>query len=499
MFLSIVLVTAVIILLHWTLTRKFSYWKRKGFLNYPGYFPFGTSKELTLVKRYQGFIHQELYNKLSPNPFGGIYVWNEPILFIRDPEIIRLIMVKEFQHFRDRGRVELSPKQPLSQHLFNLDGDIWRSLRIKLTPTFTSGRLKHMFSLFINAASKFDKCAFGLDTTSVEYEEFRKISQVMFIPYIPIKRIIGLALYHYFPFMRRFLDLNGIHKKIEELVFPLILDSVKHREQNNVRRNDFLDLMIQLQKRGKLENILLLKSINVHISFIEITTNLLVAQCFVFIVAGYETSSSVLSFAFYELALNQDIQDKLRKEIDEVTKNNGGEVDYQILNEMHYLDQVISEVLRKYPTAPLLERKCSKDFIVQNNPELIIEKGTKVWIPVYSLHHDPKYFKNPDNFDPDRFSPENKLSIVPFSYLPFGEGPRHCIGMRFGLLQTKLGIYTVISKYKVIPTEETPKRLNFRPSTLLTRTDQLIQLIIQPRDDLKASTTVISNENPAAT
>lgn len=84
------------------------------------------------------------------------------------------------------------------------------------------------------------------------------------------------------------------------------------------------------------------------------------------------------------------------------------------------------ETLRKYPSLPILTRRCTKTFSMPAGNR--IEKGDRIMIPVWSLHHDPDYFPDPDKFDPERFSSENKPTIKPFTYLPFGEGPRMCIG-----------------------------------------------------------------------
>lgn len=86
-----------------------------------------------------------------------------------------------------------------------------------------------------------------------------------------------------------------------------------------------------------------------------------------------------------------------------------------------------SETLRKYPPVPTLNRECSIDYTIPDT-DIVIEKGTRVLIPAYGLHHDPDYFPDPDKFDPDRFSEENKGKIPSYAYLPFGDGPRNCIG-----------------------------------------------------------------------
>lgn len=88
-----------------------------------------------------------------------------------------------------------------------------------------------------------------------------------------------------------------------------------------------------------------------------------------------------------------------------------------------------TETLRKYPFGPFLNRHCDEDYLIEETG-LVIEKGVSVIVPIWGIHHDPKYFPNPDEFDPERFNDENKQNIVPCSYLPFGEGPRNCIGKK---------------------------------------------------------------------
>lgn len=92
-----------------------------------------------------------------------------------------------------------------------------------------------------------------------------------------------------------------------------------------------------------------------------------------------------------------------------------------------YLDMVTSEGLRKYPLLHFLDREAEEDYEFPDT-KVVIEKGTPIVIPMSGIHMDPKYFPNPEDFDPERFSPENKRKILPFTYFPFGEGPRNCIG-----------------------------------------------------------------------
>lgn len=87
----------------------------------------------------------------------------------------------------------------------------------------------------------------------------------------------------------------------------------------------------------------------------------------------------------------------------------------------------VSETLRKYPVLPFLNRLCVADYQIPNT-DVVIEKGTSVIIPMFGIQYDPKYFPNPDVFDPERFSENNKQNVQPFTFIPFGDGPRICIG-----------------------------------------------------------------------
>ncbi|KAF2890585.1 hypothetical protein ILUMI_15588 [Ignelater luminosus] len=85
-----------------------------------------------------------------------------------------------------------------------------------------------------------------------------------------------------------------------------------------------------------------------------------------------------------------------------------------------------------------------------------LEKGDVLWLPIYGLHRDKQFYPNPDRFDPERFSDENKGSIYPYSYIPFGSGPRSCIGNRFALLETKTVLFCILSKFEITVVEKSP-------------------------------------------
>ena len=123
------------------------------------------------------------------------------------------------------------------------------------------------------------------------------------------------------------------------------------------------------------------------------------AQAVIFFLAGFETTSTALSFITYTLTTHQDIQDRLREEIQTVMEGHDV-ITYELIAEMGYLDQCINEALRLYPPVTRNERMCNEDWTYEG---LTIEKGTVIGIPIFALQRDPRFWENPEKFDPERY------------------------------------------------------------------------------------------------
>ncbi|KAF2894453.1 hypothetical protein ILUMI_11715, partial [Ignelater luminosus] len=460
----------------------FKYWERKGIPYVTPKFPFGTIKMFANPPLNFGEMCKQHYDEYKAKGYKhvGIYLFSRPMYLVLDADYIRSITAKDFDHFVDRGVYFNEKTDPLSGNLFAIEGTKWRNLRTKLTPAFTSGKMKMMFQILVECGSQMKdaldvmsskncpidikdvlarftmnvigSCAFGLDCNCFTdpNSQFRKYGKRVF----DLTKLETFKLFIAFaaPSLARRVGVNGTPEEVSEFFLNIIEEAVKYREENNVTRKDFLQLLIEMKNNVKNENG----------KGIGLTINELAAQVFVFFAAGYETSSTTMTFCLFELTQNLDMQKKVRDEINEVLKKHNGEITYDSLMEMKYMGQVIDETLRKYPPVTFLNRKCIKDYKLPDS-DIEISNGTLVVIPVLGLHRDPEYYPDPETFNPERFSEDNKSSIKPYTYLPFGEGPRTCIGLRFGIMQTKMGLTILLKNYKFTLNEKTKVPLRMDP------------------------------------
>ncbi|CAF4069623.1 unnamed protein product [Adineta steineri] len=234
-------------------------------------------------------------------------------------------------------------------------------------------------------------------------------------------------------------------------ITDLVNQIVARRRQHLERRNDFIQIMIdheeevqheeQAEKQEEKRRGTLSKTLN---------DREILAQALVFMTAGYETTSILMSFFFYVMATEPIIQEKV---YDEIRQEIGDDdITQEKLGELHYLDMVINETLRMYPPFIRFNRWASVDYELG---KYHIPKGTYINVPVYPIHHDPIAWPDPETFIPERFLPAEKAKRHPMSFLPFGDGPRNCIGMRFALLEAKVGIAKALRLVEIQKCEKT--------------------------------------------
>ncbi|XP_077484759.1 cytochrome P450 3A19-like [Amblyomma americanum] len=184
-----------------------------------------------------------------------------------------------------------------------------------------------------------------------------------------------------------------------------------------------------------------------------VTAEEMMSQCALYLIAGTETPVTPLTVAASYLAKNPGIQARLKDEIDSCFTETDTEPSFEEINKLTYLNAVISEALRIHPPIARLER-CVVEDITLVEQGIQLRKGMPVFVPLHALHHDPEFFPEPECFNPERFLKEDNDSILRYSYLPFGAGPRACIAMRFALCAMKVCLLQAVRNVEFVDPEK---------------------------------------------
>lgn len=274
-----------------------------------------------------------------------------------------------------------------------------------------------------------------------------------------------------------------VPKDIADFYYHTVSKVIKHRLENNIVRPDFIHLMLQARrnelKAEKTDETLNDAGFSTVQELLEVPSNSriewtdydIAATSASFFFGGTDSTTTLLCFAIYELTLNPEVQEKLLTEIDNVREElEGAKLTYESLQQMKYLDMVITETLRKWPPFGLTNRRCTKDYNVKNSDgtEVTINKGEILFFPIYEIQRDPKYYPEPEKFDPERFSDENRHNLNQNAFLPFGVGPRNCIGSRLTLMHVKCFLYYLLAYFDVQISDRTdvPIRLEMKSAGL---------------------------------
>uniref|UniRef100_A0A6B2LCW6 Cytochrome P450 n=1 Tax=Arcella intermedia TaxID=1963864 RepID=A0A6B2LCW6_9EUKA len=173
--------------------------------------------------------------------------------------------------------------------------------------------------------------------------------------------------------------------------------------------------------------------------------NQVVDECVTFIFAGEDTTASTLSWIMYHLSLNPHIQKIMQEEIDRVLQ--GNRPTFTNLHSLHYCQNVIKETMRISPVVPILPRMLGKDYIIDGH---LVKKGTLIHLFLYGVHVDPKIWKDPKEFNPERWEDSAKS----FHWLPFSAGQRNCIGQKFAMQELLIAIAMIFQKFSVVYNDE---------------------------------------------
>nr|QLI62177.1 cytochrome P450 28 [Streltzoviella insularis] len=490
----------ILTLVYFLVTKKKNYWKKKGLPHLKPSLILGNYGDFILLKKNLGLVIDDICKQFPDAPLVGAFYGTEPALIVKDPEYIKLVTTKDFYYFSGRELSEHTHKELFFKNVFAESGDYWKVVRQNLTPLFSSAKMKKMFYLIEDCTKVFDRlldeeiqandiqevryfmarftldcigsCVFGLNSKVMEdnpnKNPFRMIADkaLNFSP----DQILKAILRNVWPSIFYILRFKSFPEEVSNFFNDLLVNIFKERNYKSTSRHDFVDLMLNLKENDciigdGLKNLKTDLENKERVS-LKVDDELLVAQSIVFFLAGFETSALTSSFALYELAKNEDAQRRVLEEVDDYIRRHDGQLGYECVTELPYLNACLDETLRLYPVLTFLTREVVEDYTLPTG--LMLEKGLRVHLPVYYMHRNPDYFPEPDQFRPERFLGEEKENIKPYTYFPFGEGPRICIGMRFAKMQTMAGLITVLKKYRVELAKGMPRTVEFEPKTFVT-------------------------------
>ncbi|CAL2031265.1 unnamed protein product [Caenorhabditis brenneri] len=464
-------------LYHWT------FWIRRGVPG-PRGFPVIGICNITYNGDYPPFLRIKEWGK----KYGPIFGFTEGIkktLVISDPDLVQEVFVKQFDNFYGRklNAVHGDPEKDKRVSLFAAQGYKWKRLRTISSPTFSNNSLRKVTSTIEECALELlrhieEKTVGGEQIDMLQfYQEFtldvigriamgQPDSQMFKNPLFPhVRSIFGESRQKIFmigaisPIMidiMKWFIRNVLPKKQNEssVIWSTVEEAVRRRMEERAdpdrlypeEPQDFIDLFLDAKSDEMLDSIGNEGySIRNHKISKTLTTDETIAQCTVFIIAGFDTTALSLSFTTYLLATHPGIQKKLQEEVDRECPD--PEISFDQLSKLKFMECVMKETLRLYPlAAPANSRTCMKDTVIVDG--IRIEKGVHVVANTWAIHTNPKIWgADAGEFKPERWLTNTDHFLQKGGYLPFGLGPRQCIGMRLAYMEEKLLLAHILRKY----------------------------------------------------
>ncbi|CAG2115328.1 unnamed protein product, partial [Medioppia subpectinata] len=489
------------------LRRQWTYWARQGLpsKNHPDVVGF--------------FKNHHEWTLEQVNKYGRVYgtytMITSPAIIVSEPDLLRDITTKDFSNFPDRRHFHTG-SSPIGQSLFLMPGnDDWKRQRSILSPAFTSGKLRAMMAqiddisdkLVVNlnefarkgetvdmrkyigafAMDVISACAYGINPESINNPDHPVVTNAMKILNIDVG--VGFITSVMFPKLAKLLGCEPFDIKAVKYFDELTNQILSERKTRNKytandkskRRTDFIQLMIDSEETEDKDNgynsisdgeteaadnhqTVPKKSVG------TLSADELTAQSIFFFIAGYDTTSAAITHAIYYLSEHKDCQQILYEELQ--TCN---EFTYENLSQLKYLNAVINETLRLAPSLTRVQRECLSDYKL-GNTGITIPKGASVEILPYALHRQADLWPNPNDFIPDRF-----LNPVhhPYAFMPFGGGPRLCIGQRFALNEMRMCLAKLVNSMEFTPSQNKTKLEYFNGSILMSPKSLMVNLEIR--------------------
>ena len=437
---------------------------------------FGNFRQLAKAARNAPKQYDEWYQKYGPNYL--LFMGIAPMIVTQDPEMIKDILVRKFDNFVDRSPDDANILKCIlkaNKSLATYTGDDWRRLRRTLTPGFSSKKVKLLSPIIETSCKQLTEAIGKLadkDVSTDVTECFDAFSMEVILTSIfgrvcnlqngvnDLSKAVNAAFAKTFGHMygqEMAFTFNSHLSFLAPLIHYLMKKSeiarqwipvqeiaarlINERKSSGVKRNDMLQYMLDTVEDQDTST----DSQHHKMSMDEILST---ALLIIFSGMGHN-----LTFLAYLLATNPEVQNKLVDNIRSFFENNPDATLHEAAESIEYADMVLRELLRLYPAINLITRYCTETCTTSNGT--LIPKGTIVYIPAYNIHHNPKFWPDPEKFDPERFSPNQKATFDSATYLAFGGGPRMCPGQHYSHIKIKMALISMLKKYKFVRADDT--------------------------------------------
>ncbi|KAJ1345619.1 hypothetical protein KIN20_000195 [Parelaphostrongylus tenuis] len=413
----------------------------------------------------EGFINQVMgMAHLYPDSPRMVLFWmgTMPVLMLYSAPLVEKILTSSKHLSKGFAYSLLEPW--LGQGIITSNVDNWRPKRKLLTPTFHYDMLKEFVPIFNEKSRILVKKLANLPKKEpVELLSFVTLCGLDIICETSMGRAINAQL-----------------NKESDYVWAVhtINDLVQERTKNPIMWNDFLyrnipNMWSTVQRRLRQPGF----EPRSH-SFQERMLTVGSAMVDTFMFAGHDTTSIAASWALYLFGCYPEIQKKAQAEIDEVLADSDC-VTVEHLPQLKYLECCLKESLRVCPSVPMIMRELGADQDIEG---VVVPKGTQLVINQFMVHRDPMYWHDPEDFNPDRFLPENAIGRHPYAFIPFSAGSRNCLGQRFAMMEEKVIVSWVLRHFKVTSLE---KRCNMRSKIgIILRPTDGIYVVLEERRQL---------------
>ena len=394
-------------------------------------------------------------------------------IFVCEPDLVQQVLVDDAESFIKAEPMRRALEPALGQGILTSEGARWRMQRRVAAPVFRPAHVNTFVPAMLTASrSMRDQWASLPNGTSLEVssEMMRVTFDIILETMLSGRGDTDVSKVE--TSIRDFLESTSWAVALSALGAPMwtpfpgkrraerghsylrrtVTDRIVERRGTGERRSDLLSLMLDAKDPETGEGL----------SDIDIRDNILT-----FIGAGHETTALALTWTFYLLARHPDIERRILAEIAQVT--GGADLEADKVAELSYTRQVIQESMRVFPPVAMVVRQPTRELTVGG---VAVTPNDNVFVPIYAIHHHHRLWPNPEAFDPDRFTQEAVKTRHRWSYLPFGAGPRICIGMGFALLEAVAILATLLPAVRLsVPAnfKPTPKlRVTMRPTEGMT-------------------------------